>query len=291
MRVVFSLILLFYSFTLYGQKITESEISKIAKQVEEKLRGQDLGGMTIRNCFSYGRTIVYQYNVPSYWRPPDNIKEELIQNLKTIGTAKTYFFNSINVDFCYFKGNKIVKRVGIKSHEFVPSELDVGKYISIKDHKKSKGVNLKLKAPKGWDVNEGDRPRIVKKFVRESNTFVIGVNDNVTFFSRKEIKELLSDQKYVDDFIRESFPKSKNNVVLAQSVVTVDSYPAISFKVRRKAERAGITFTLLLRGWLVFYEDKIILFQMGGLDNPEFKALDLLSYKIINSVIFPDRHN
>lgn len=291
MRVVFSLILLFYSFTLYGQKITESEISKIAKQVEEKLRGQDLGGMTIRNCFSYGRTIVYQYNVPSYWRPPDNIKEELIQNLKTTGTAKTYFFNSINVDFYYFKGNKIVKRVSIKSHEFVPPELDVGEYISIKDHKKSKGVNLKIKVPKGWDVKEGDRPRIVKKFINDGNTFLIAVEDNVTFFSRKETKVLLSDQEYVDDLIKESYSMFKKYELLEQTIVTVDSYPCVYFKVKGSTERTGISFSVILKGWFVFFEDKIVFFQMMGLDKPEFKALDLLSYKVINSVIFPDRHN
>ena len=81
--------------------------------------------------------------------------------------------------------------------------IQLGEYISIKDHPKAKGVNMKLKAPIGWEISEGDRPNVVKKFVKDGNSFIVLVKDNVTFFSRKEIKELFKDDKFTNEFIQE----------------------------------------------------------------------------------------
>ena len=103
--------LLVFSGQSYSQSFSESDIKKLANQVNEQLRGLDIGnGITARGCMSIGRTLIYQYDVPSYWEPPVNIKEELIANLKTAGAAKTYFLYNIDVDFYYYKGNSLKKK-------------------------------------------------------------------------------------------------------------------------------------------------------------------------------------
>ena len=84
----------------------------------------------------------------------------------------------------------LIKKVSVKSTEFSSYNFKLGDYISIKDHPKAKGVNLKLKAPSDWQIMEADRPNIVKKFVNDNSTYMITVKDYITFLSRK--KRLLS---------------------------------------------------------------------------------------------------
>lgn len=292
MRFLILLKFCFVSLTLFSQTFSESDIKKLAEQVNRQIKGVDIGnGITAKGCLSIGRTLIYQYEVPEYWEAPYNIKEELISNLKTAGAAKTYFLHNIDVDFYYYKGNSLAKKVSVKSNEFSTFNFTLGEYVSIKDHPKAKEVNLKLKVPVGWEVKEGDRPNIVKKFTNEGNTYLILIKDNVTFFSRKQIREILQEDNFVNEFVQEVSSSLKNPQVINQSIVTVDSYPAIQFKVKGKMERLGYTFPMIMNCWVVFYEDKIIFLQAMGIDNPEFRALEQLYQLITNSVIFPEQYN
>jgi len=292
-KLLFALLCLaLFSNKCYSQTFSENDIQKLANQVNQQIKGVDIGnGIRARGCLSIGRTLIYQYDVPEYWEAPYNIKEELVSNLKTSGAAKTYFLQNIDVDFYYYKGNSLAKKVSIKSNEFSTFSTSLGEYISIKDHPKSKEVNLKLKVPVGWEVKEGDRPNIVKKFTNESNTYLILIKDNVSFFSRKQIKEALQKDNFVEEFVEEASSFLKKPQVIDQSVVTVDTYPSVQFKVKGEIERSGLTFPVIMKCWVVFYEDKIIFLQAMGIDNSEFKALEQLYSLITNSVIFPDQYD
>jgi hypothetical protein len=166
----------------------------------------------------------------------------------------------------------------------------LGEYISIKDHPKAKEVNLKIKVPIGWDVEEGDRPNVVKKFVNDGNTYLILIKDNVTFFSRKQIREMLQDENLLNNFVQESCAYLKSPIVLEQSIVSIDSYPTLVFLVKGKIERIGITMPFIMKCWVVFYEDKIIFLQSMGIDNSEFRVLEKLYTQLSNSVIFSDQY-
>lgn len=292
MRISLFLIIVFSPLALSGQSFSESEIKQLAKEVDQNIKGVDIGnGITARGCIAIGRTLIYQYDVPEYWQAPENIKEELISNQKTAGAAKNYYLYDIDVDFYYYKGNSLIKKVSVKSNEFSTYNYDLGEYLSIKGHSKSKGVNLKLKVPIGWQVEEGDRPNIVKKFTKDRNTYLILIKDNMTFLSRGESRELLDDKSYVNEFVEESSSFLTNYEVLDKSIVTIDTYPAVQFKIKGKMERLGITLQIIMINWVVFYEDKIVLLQSAGLDNAEFKALERLYFLITNSVIFPDQYD
>lgn len=292
MRFSIFLTFCFLSLTVFSQTFSETDIKKLAEQVNRQIKGVDIGnGIRAKGCLSIGRTLIYQYEVPDYWEAPYNIKEEIISNLKTAGAAKTYFLHNIDVDFYYYMGNSLVKKVSVKSNEISTFSFKLGEYVSIKDHPKSKEVNLKLKVPVGWEVKEGDRPNIVKKFTNEGNTYLILIKDNVTFFSRKQIREALQEDNFVEEFVQETSSFLKTPQVIDQSVVTVDTYPSVQFKVKGKMERSGLTFPVIMKCWVVFYEDKIIFLQAMGIDNPEFRALEQLYSLITNSVIFPEQYN
>jgi len=292
MRIFTFIALLFFSITVLGQTFSESDIKTLAEQVNQKLKGVDIGnGITLRGCIAISRTLIYQYDVPDYWEEPSNIKEELISNLKTAGAAKNYFLYDIDVDFYYYKGNSLIKKVSVKSNEFSTFNFELGEYLSIKDHIKSKDVNLKLKVPQGWKVEEGDRPNIVKKFTKDGNTYLILIKENMTFFSRSESRELLNGDGFLNEFVEELSSFLKNPELIEKSTVTIDTYPTVTFKVKGKMERSGITIPMIMRYWVVFQEDKIVFLQSMGIDNAEFKALEQLYFLITNSVIFPDQYN
>jgi len=292
MRITIYILIYFFSSSAFSQTFSETDINKLAVQVNRQIKGVDIGnGIKAKGCLSLGRTLIYHYEVPDYWEAPSNIKEEIISNLKTAGAAKTYFLQNIDVDFYYYKGNSLAKKVSVKSTEFSTFNFQLGEYISIKDHPKAKEVNLKIKVPIGWEVKEGDRPNIVKKFVNEGNTYLILIKDNVTFFSRKQMRESLQEDNFVKEFVQEASSFLKSPQVIDQSVVTIDTYPAVQFKVKGKMERSGLTFPVIMKCWVVFYEDKIIFLQEMGIDNPEFRALEQLYALITNSVIFPEQYN
>ena len=177
-----------------------------------------------------------------------------------------------------------------KSDELKKND-QLGEYLSIYHHPKAKGVNLKLKIPLGWKVEEGDRPHVVKKFVKDENTFMVLVKDNVTFFSRKEVRELLKEDKFLNEFVQEVSSILKSPQIIEQSVVTIDNYPAASFKVRGIVERSGIVIPVMIKCWFILYEDKIVYLQSMGIDNSNFKFLEILYFSIVNSVIFPEQYN
>ena len=113
----------------------------------------------------------------------------------------------------------------------------------------------------------------------------------MTFFSRNESEELLSDDIFINELVEETSSLLKNIEVLDKSVATIDTYPSVTYKVRGKMERSGITIPIIMRCWVVFYEDKIVFLQSMGIDNAEFRALEKLYFLITNSVIFPDQYN
>lgn len=292
MKLLITLFLSCFFSSAISQTISENDIKELAVSTNKKVKGTDVGnGITARGCIAVGRTLVYQYDVPENWKAPENAKEDLIDNFKTIGTAKTFFLQNVNVDFYYFKKNKIVKKVSINSNEFSTYNFKLGDYISIKDHQKAKDVNLKLKVPIGWEISEADRPNIVKKFVNGNNSYMILIKDYMTFLSRKEAKEMLSDQEFTNELINESSSFLKNPEIINQNIITVDTYPTLEFTVKGEAERLGYKFGMIMKFWFVFYEDKLVSLQGGGLDNAEFKVLENLYTSITNSVVFPEQYN
>ena len=56
-------------------------------------------------------------------------------------------------------------------------------------------------------------------------------------------------------------------------------------------EITGVKLSVIIKSWMVFYEDKIVLFQSMGIDNNEFIALEQIYTQITNSIIFPDQYN
>ena len=260
MKFILTIILLLLNSISYSQSLSDNDIKELAQKINNELQGMDFGnGITLKGCYALGRTLVYQYLVYEDWHAPKNIKTDLIANLKESGYSETYFNNDINVEYQYFSGNHLRKKISIKSNELGGLNFELGEYLSIEGHSKAKGVNLKLRKPKGWEIEEGDRPNIVKKFLFKNNSYMIIIKDNITFFSRNEIRELLSDNDYVNEFLSEASSFLTNPKILNHSIVSVDKYPSLEFTMRGEIERLGNKMSIIQKCWMVFFEDKIVL--------------------------------
>ncbi len=180
--------------------------------------------------------------------------------------------------------SELNKIMGISNLNFV-----LGDYLSIKDHPKSREVNLEIKVPVGWEVKEGDRPNVVKKFVNNGNSYVISIKENATFFTRKQIKKALEEDDFAKDLVKELTLYLITPQLINQSIVSIDSYPALQFRFKAKFERMGLILPIIMNSWIIFYEDKIIFLQSLRFDTPELIILEQLYSSITNSVILPEQ--
>ncbi|MFZ6664101.1 hypothetical protein [Peijinzhouia sedimentorum] len=301
MKNLFLLIFLFYSELSFSQVLSEDDIKMMASRVNSELRDIELeNGVSLRRCLSFKRTLIYQYNVPSNWVAGNNLKEELINNLKEAGYAEVYFNNDINIDFYYFYGKSLQKWVSIKSKELAtsnsirkpnPPRLQLGEYLILDGKPKAKGVNIKVKPPIGWKVEEGDRPNVVVKFVDGVNNYIIQIKENLTFFSRNQSKELLSDSEFKKQVIDEYSALINNPLILSDRITTVDNYPSLEIEIKGSVDRFSTLFGFRLKIWIIIYEDKIITLQGFAQNGNSYQALSSFYNSITNSVILTDQYD
>lgn len=291
MKFIISAVFIFIHLMVSAQNLTENDIKQLAHRINNELQGTQLNGVIVRGCFAIGRTLVYQYDVSEDWYAPENMKRDLIANFKEAGYAEMYFNNDVNVDFHYYYGNSLKKKISIKASEFSNLSFSLGDYMSISGHPKAKDVNLQIKKPNGWDIQEGDRPNIVKKFIYKNNSYIIMIKDNVTFFSRNEVSELLADEQYVKDFLTGAISFLNNPEIINHKIVKIDKYPTLEFTIKGEMESSGIRLNMILKNWVIFYEDKLVYLQCGGLEEKEFKILENLYDLITYTIIFPEQYN
>lgn len=292
MRIITILIVCLVTCSSFGQTFSESDIKELAIQCENRSKGVDVGnGMLVRSCLAIGRTLIYQYDVPEGWEPYQNMKQEIISNNISAGMADTFYSRDINVEYHYFSGNSLLKRIVIRSKEFSVYGMELGEYLSIEGHPKAKSVNMKLRIPTGWDVQEGDRPNIVKKFVHGDNSYLILIKKYPVFLSKNDGSELLQDAEFVNELHAEWKTVFKDLIIDSQRFVSVDTYPALEFKLKGTMERLGVKINMTVRTWMVVYEDRMVSLAGYSVGDSDDTALQQLFFNITNSVIFPEQYN
>uniref|UniRef100_UPI00404B5AB8 hypothetical protein n=1 Tax=Flavobacterium sp. TaxID=239 RepID=UPI00404B5AB8 len=169
----------------------------------------------------------------------------------------------------------------------------LGEYLSIKNHPKSKGVNLKLQVPNGWEAEESPLPNTVKAFTDgKGNSFRILIKENLTFLSRNQAKEILNtndtQQQLKDEVLSSS--QLSNLEIIHTSIMNIDTYPSFQIIYKGKMNRMGVSSGLIVNYISVFYEDFVLTLLASRIDKKEFEKIDALSLMIFNSVIFPDQY-
>jgi aspartate oxidase len=81
----------------------------------------------------------------------------------------------------------------------------------------------------------------------------------------------------------------QSSKITNKKIVTVGTYPALELIIEENKEHTGFIVNMTMINWIIFFEDKIIILQGGGLSN-DFERLLPTFYSITNSVIFPEQY-
>jgi len=292
--VAISVVLTTFSMSTTAVTLTENDIANYAAEINSKGKGTDIGGGTvIRHVFSKGRTIIFRYDVPADWQPYSKGREDIIIQAKSRGSAKFFFEENINTNYQYFKSNLQIYSINIYSSQYSNINLELDHtYVNINGHAKSKGVNMRLRPPKGWDIGEANGPNIVKAFNGEPGQYyMIITKDMPSFSTRLQIKEIYSNSKAVKEHAESSMP-DYDCTLNEYDFFILNTYPTVTSEYMCDIEQSDALIKLATKVWFIFYEDKLIMLQ-GTCTNSraECEQLNKLFNMVSASVYFPEQFN
>lgn len=281
--IILTLVLLKFD-SSYSQEFTNEDLKTLSIKLNTEFKDfvDPSSNVKGRGVTSIGRMLIYQYDVPEDWYSFENLKELLIKSLIDTNNHKMYINQEINIGYYYFKDNVVYKTVRIGWEELKNDKIILDEYIVLTNHPKSNGIEYKLKPPVGWEVKEGDRPHIVKKFIDDDKIFMIQINETGQFFSKNEIIKKFELEDEVNLLIESSINDSNINYSNPK-VVTVDNHPFLYTNYNIEGERLGINFKIKTHLWISIIEDQLVSFMGMGDNYNDY-------FKIMNSVVFINQY-
>lgn len=286
LNYIFNVVVLLAScLTINSQTLSDEDIKVFSKELNEKFKGllvDPSSGVKGRGVISIGRKIVYQYDVPVDWFPYDDIKQILVKSLIEAGSDKIYIDNEIDLGYYYFKKNKLIKTLSLNWNELNKLRFSYGEYVDLTDHPKSNGLEFKIKKPLGWELEEGDGPHIVKKFVKGNKMFLVYVNETGQFLSKKEVQDLFNTET---ELLLDSIKKGFNINIVSYDIYSVENHPFLYISGIVSGERMGKKITGNTYLWYTFIEDQFVYFMGSNYsqeDNSSEFSLIMNSLKLLN---------
>jgi len=272
--------------------MSDEQIKEFAVKINKDLPYTMPGtNVVFDNCSSFGRNLIFTYLVPEGWYPFKDIKEQLINSISE-QQKRLYDKEKINLNYHYLRNNNFVERVKISYKDFkIAQPTSLGDYISYKSHPKSKGVNIKIKNPLGFEKLEGDRPNIVAKFNNKENNLVytLLIVDLPIFFSRNDVQDFV----FVDNssIIAKEYISEMGGNYVSSRYMKIDNYPTIEYIFDLEREiLEGLKLKFRSINWVIYYEDKMIQLT-GGTNQENFDQFKHIFSKITNSVVFEDQYD
>ncbi len=296
-RIRFIVILLLsVFFNSYAAIMSESEIKRLAKELELIGNGQ-------YECYSEGRTIIFEFYVNDNSLVKDlnvdkvanSIDEELAVRLST---------NLVNIRYIvYYKSNNgqiLKKEISVKLSDLMNFNSNTRETISLKNHPKAHNVNLILIKPKGWIARESNRPHIVQKYEVEQDdnffSYMITMKPFSTFVSKKEAQEIFNGKNKFEidlkQWINNIFIAMPNATILSEKSCMLGTFPAKRIEIRNFIEEKGLIVKSYGVIWIFFYED-IVISLWGGVNTFNDKGIEnyeTLFDLITRNIIFPDQY-
>lgn len=289
-----SFFLCFLTFNIHSQTLNNEQIKESVVRMNKDLPYTIPGTNVVASSVSsLGRNLIFTYLVPEGWYPSEDMKEQVINSISE-QEKRYYDKEKINLTFHYSRNNNIVERVTISYKDFkIAQPTSLGNYISYKSHPKSKGVNIKIKNPLGFEKLEGDRPNIVAKYSNKENNLVytLLIVDMPMFFSRNNVQDFV----FVDNSstIAKEFLSAMGvgGNYVSSRYMKIDNYPTLEYIFDLEREiLEGLKLKMRSINWVIYYEDKMI--QLGGMASQEnFDQFKHIFSIITNSVVFEDQYN
>lgn len=166
--------------------------------------------------------------------------------------------------------------------------------IDLTGHPKAKGIAIAVKYPSDWDVKEGERPNIVKKFTKnysDSIGMLMVQVLNVPAEARSEVKNFTTkDWREV---------MSEMGTVISVSKTKLEMEDAFVADISIKMERMGVSPYQRHKIVSIFYKEKWIWLWCGAVGNPsmsasqieaKFQTIQPQCAQFFNSFVLLDRY-
>ena len=282
------------------------DLIKVSKDINKKLPMVLDEYTTYLSTAYLGRTFIYNYQLDEQiFKDYTFTKSDWIEDRTAIlknGYCKSLEFEhfkywKIPIVYNYTDLNKNVIAV-IKVNLYDCYKL--GDQISIKGHKKAKGVNMEIRKPINMELMEGDLPNTVMKFNEKSDNliYLISTQSLPQFYSRGEVEEKFASPENFKEVTNTMFKSLeplgfKNLEFVSSKLVKVDNYPALQITGEKKIEQYGITWYSPFSSWHIYFEDRIVTLYGTILfsEDIQFENYLLILDLITSSVVFPDQYD
>ena len=159
------------------------------------------------------------------------------------------------------------------------------------NHPKAKGLDFRIMVPKGWSVEDGDRPNVVCKLKSGYNYFLVIVNNSPTFISRNMAKEICESGELDEgalEYLEERYIDGK---ILSVSNTVVDTYPSRLIEMQYKVQYPWVDklFDFKSYMWYIMYEDLMVCILASG-PQQDFHKTSLRFHQIAQSLVFLDHY-
>jgi len=163
--------------------------------------------------------------------------------------------------------------------------------LTITNHSKSVDLDIRLKTPSSFSIEEGRRPHVVKKIYDRNTVITITVIDEGAFLTRNQADKLIADSinspKLDNGYIVSILNNYEESKILNQSLEKISSYPAHQITVIGKSNLAGKKIETVSKIWIVYVEDKVVLFSFGTNELNNFEIYEKLYDQISSTIFFP----
>jgi len=168
-----------------------------------------------------------------------------------------------------------------------------------KNHPKAKGVWATVRYPTGWEVKEGERPNIVKKFVGDYNGMFVMLSLQILNAGGPVEKECTD--MNVAEFSDAFTDKESNLIAFNAKKIRHEEKPAFIYEMQANVERAGNSFKTTSKVMTVCYKNNLVSAwcspstldmknqTMTSTAN-EIKRAESLCFQFFNSLVLMDKY-
>lgn len=152
-----------------------------------------------------------------------------------------------------------------------------------KDLPKAKGLDITVKHPSDWRIDESNRPNIVGKFVKKTpDTY----NSMIVIIANASPSDIREFQNSSLDELRK-MNTFDNTVAIKVTKVKLEDQDAYITDVRSTEERMNVKAKTRMQFLQMIYKDKLISMNCGVVKNDKFSEADLEnSFKMIEKQCF-----
>jgi hypothetical protein len=166
--------------------------------------------------------------------------------------------------------------------------------IDLSGHPKAKGLSVKLKYPSNWEVEEGERPNIVKKFTKDYSDGTAMMMFQINNIPKEAVSEMKS---FSIKDMEEGF--SKLGTVITISKTKLEQEDAFVGDLIIKLERVNFKPIQRIRVVSLSYKEKWIFLWCGYVGFPNlneqqveqrFQSIAPQCQQFFNSLVLLDRY-